>query len=149
MNNTAPEESLPPTADAARDLMWALLGTAHNVEDRLERAFGEVGLSSPKFTVLSHLVAAGEPLALSEIAARLACVRSNVTQLVDRLEAEGLVRRVASPDDRRSILAELTPLGRERQTAGAAKAAMVHDAFAKAMGGIDIASLEKALDALK
>lgn len=38
----------------------------------------------------------------------------NVTQLVDGLEAEGLVRRVPHPTDRRAIVIELTPLGRSR-----------------------------------
>ena len=149
MNNTASQEPQGATPDDARNFVWALLGTAHAVEDKLERALGEAGLSSPKFTVLTQLVTAGEPLTLGEIAARLACVRSNVTQLVDRLETEGLVRRVASPDDRRSILAELTPLGRERQAAGAAMASSVHEEFAKAMSGLNITAIEQALIALK
>jgi len=38
-------------------------------------------------------------------------VRSNITQLMDRLEKDGLVRRRADRDDRRSVLAELTPAG--------------------------------------
>jgi DNA-binding MarR family transcriptional regulator len=51
------------------------------------------------------------------LADRCACVRSNITQLVDRLEAEGLVRREADPRDRRSVRAELTAKGRARQAA--------------------------------
>jgi DNA-binding MarR family transcriptional regulator len=52
------------------------------------------------------------------LADRLACVRSNITQLVDRLEAEKLVVRSDDPHDRRSILAELTSEGRKRHAAG-------------------------------
>src|SRR5215831_15229814 len=74
----------------------AILQTAHALEARLETALGEAGLSGAKFSVLSELVRSGEPLALSELASRLACVRSNMTQLVDRLEADGLVRGVSS-----------------------------------------------------
>ncbi|MGH7471194.1 MAG: MarR family winged helix-turn-helix transcriptional regulator, partial [Longimicrobiales bacterium] len=44
--------------------------------------------------------------------------KSNVTQLVDRLENDGLVRRIADPNDRRSVLAVVTDLGRERYLAG-------------------------------
>ena len=55
---------------------------------------------------------------MSTLAARCACVRSNITQLVDRLEAEGLVARADDPKDRRSIRAELTDEGRRRQAAG-------------------------------
>ena len=38
---------------------------------------------------------------------------TSVTNAVDRLEREGLVRRSAHPTDRRAILATLTPEGRE------------------------------------
>ncbi len=34
------------------------------------------------------------------------------TKLADRMEAEGLIKRVACPDDRRSSLATITPKGR-------------------------------------
>lgn len=66
-----------------------------------------------KFGVLSRLVEAGEPLTLGSLAERCSCVRSNITQLVDRLQVEKLVERVADPTDRRSIRASLTRLGRE------------------------------------
>src|SRR5689334_8920406 len=91
--------------------LMSILETAHALEDRLEKALGEAGLSSAKFSVLSELVRSQKPLALSELASRLSCVRSNMTQLVDRLEAEGLVRRVACPTDRRSINAQITEEG--------------------------------------
>jgi DNA-binding MarR family transcriptional regulator len=41
-----------------------------------------------------------------------------MTQLVDRLEAEGLVARVADPQDRRSIRAAITDEGRRRHAIG-------------------------------
>ena len=86
----------------------------HTVEERLEAALEPFGLSVAKFGVLAKLVAAGEPLPLGTLAERMACVRSNMTQLIDRLEADKLVRRVDDPGDRRSIRAELTKEGRER-----------------------------------
>jgi DNA-binding MarR family transcriptional regulator len=89
----------------------------HTVEERLEAALEPLGLSVAKFGVLAKLVAAGESLPLGTLAERMACVRSNMTQLIDRLEADKLVRRVADPADRRSIHAELTKEGRERYAA--------------------------------
>ena len=68
----------------------------------------------------AHLVEAKEPLALGQLAEKIACVKSNVTQLVDRLENEGLVQRVPDPRDRRSVLAAVTEEGRERFNAGSA-----------------------------
>lgn len=95
-----------------------LLGTLHAVEDRLEAALEPLGLSLAKLGALSHLVTAGEPLPLGTLAERCACVRSNITQLVDRLEAEKLVMRSDDPRDRRSVRAELTEEGRSRHAAG-------------------------------
>ena len=65
-----------------------------------------------------ELVEAGGQLPLGQLATKLACVKSNATQLVDRLTAEKLVRRVPDPEDRRSILAELTTEGRQCYAAG-------------------------------
>lgn len=48
---------------------------------------------------------------MNELAAVLACDNSNVTGLVDRLEARGLVARRASPDDRRVKRVVLTAAG--------------------------------------
>ena len=56
---------------------------------------------------------AGESLPLSQLAERLSCVKSNITQLVDRLEADGFVKRDADPHDRRTRLAVLTGAGRK------------------------------------
>jgi DNA-binding MarR family transcriptional regulator len=96
-----------------------LLCVLRSVESRLEAALEPIGLSLAKFGVLSKLVAAGEPLPLGTLAERSACVRSNITQLVDRLEADRLVVRTADPHDRRSIRAELTDEGRRRQAEAA------------------------------
>lgn len=99
-----------------------LIGAAHEVEARLERALEPLGLSLAKFGVLSHLVEAGEPMPLCDLASRMACVRSNITQLMDRLEADKLVSRLPDPQDRRSIRAYVTPEGRAR--CAAAKGAL-------------------------
>ena len=99
-------------------LAFTVISALHAVEDRFEHALEPLGLSLAKFGALSRLAAAGEPLPLGTLAERCACVRSNITQLIDRLEAEGLVARSDDPRDRRSIRAGLTPEGRRRQAAG-------------------------------
>src|SRR6266850_383961 len=101
-----------------RQLMFSLINIGHAVEQHLEEALTQVGLSLAKFGALTHLVEAGEPLSLSECATKMTCVRSNMTQLVDRLEADGLVRRVEDPEDRRAVRAAVTPLGKTRYAAG-------------------------------
>ena len=100
--------------EGACEIARALVRAAHLVEGQLEAALEQAGMSLAKLSVLRHLVMAGEPLPLSHLAERCSCVRSNMTQLVDRLEADGLVRRVADPNDRRSVRATLTRAGQRR-----------------------------------
>jgi DNA-binding MarR family transcriptional regulator len=97
-----------------------VLKTLGRIETCLEDALEPLGLSLAKLGALAQLVEAGEPLPLRALAERCACVRSNITQLVDRLEADGLVVRVDDPHDRRSIRAQLTDEGRGRHAAGIA-----------------------------
>ena len=52
-------------------------------------------------------------LPLSVVGQRLQVHPTSVTNTVDRLEAQGLVRRVPHPTDRRTTLAEITDAGRE------------------------------------
>src|ERR1700758_5735163 len=110
---------------------FALIHAAHRVEARLDEALAGVGLSGAKIGGLCALVAEDRPLSLSELAEKLTCVRSNVTQLVDRLEADGLVKRTDDPSDRRGVRAEVTKLGRERHAAGLKVVNKVHKELAK------------------
>jgi DNA-binding MarR family transcriptional regulator len=98
-------------------LTFELMRTFHSIGERLEAALEPLGLSVAKFRVLQKLVEAGEPLPLGTLAEHAACVRSNITQLIDRLEAEKLVARADDPRDRRSVRAELTREGRARHAA--------------------------------
>jgi DNA-binding MarR family transcriptional regulator len=131
------------------DLTFSLLGAAHAIEDRIESSLSPLGLSLAKLNVLGILVDTGTPLTLGELAQKLACVRSNVTQLVDRLEADGLVKREADSADRRSIRAVVTDSGRERQVAGSQALARVQDDITYALARFDSAHIEKALNAIK
>jgi DNA-binding MarR family transcriptional regulator len=126
-----------------------LLQIARIIERRLEEGLEEVDLSVPKYSAIKHLALAGEPLAFSDLASRMVCVRSNITQLMGRLEADGLVYRVEDPKDRRSVRAALTPLGKERQAAGAEKVRQVQARMAETLGALDREALERALEKLK
>src|SRR6266481_8926362 len=108
------------TTAATRPLgMFTLLGAASSIHDFIESRLSPVGLSVPRLGALQRLVDAGGSLPLGQLADRLACVKSNVTQLVDRLEADGLVTREPDPSDRRSRLAVITNAGRQAYEKGA------------------------------
>ena len=131
------------------DLTFSLLGAAHAVEARIEESLTPLGLSLAKLNVLGILVSSGQALTLGELAQKLACVRSNVTQLVDRLETDGMVRREADPSDRRSIRAVITDTGRDRQVAGSQAVAKVQDDISHMLARFDSHHIEQALNAIK
>jgi DNA-binding MarR family transcriptional regulator len=126
-----------------------LLEAARAQLDRLEDALRPVGLSAAKYYVLSQLADAPEPVPLRQLAQEQECVPSNMTTLVDRLEADGLVRRIDDAADRRSKRAELTELGREKAAAGAEAVAAVEAAFAESLSATERLALEKVLGALR
>ena len=104
--------------DSGRTGLFAVLHAANALETRVEERLADAGLSLPKLAALHQLSQAGDSLPLGQLADRLACVKSNVTQLVDRLEADGLVVRAADPTDRRSRLAVLTDSGKTAYARG-------------------------------
>jgi DNA-binding MarR family transcriptional regulator len=139
-------DGLAETAEhGAGNLVFSLIAAAHAVEGQLEDRLAEHGLSLAKLNVLSTLATASEALTLGEVAARIHCVRSNVTQLVDRLEADGLVRREPDPVDRRSIRAVLTEAGRRLQREGQAALDEAQATVLARVGGADRALVERIL----
>ncbi len=133
---------------AVDSLVFSFLSAADAVEARLEAALSPTGLSLAKLAVLHFLADAKQALPLSDLAARQHCVRSNITQLVDRLEQDGLVRRRADLDDRRSVLAELTPAGRQAHAKGVRALAGAQRAIVRALEAGEATSLQNALGAL-
>jgi DNA-binding MarR family transcriptional regulator len=77
-----------------------------------ERLFKAHGISEPKYNVLRILRGAGgDGLPSLEIGGRMITRVPDVTRLVDRLEAQALVRRARTSRDRRVVLVSLTPKG--------------------------------------
>ncbi|MEQ1856546.1 MAG: MarR family transcriptional regulator [Longimicrobiales bacterium] len=69
-------------------------------------------LTVPQFGALEALYHLG-PLSLGDLADKLLVTGGNVTYVMDRLEAQGLVTRYRSESDRRVVRARLTAEGRE------------------------------------
>ena len=141
-------ECYPPESAESGTLARSLAHLGRQVAGRLDAALAAEGLSIAKLGVLRALVQAGEPLPLSQIAGELACVKSNITQLIDRLEADGLVTRIADLEDRRSTLAGLTPAGRRVYTAGAKIEAQVEGDLFQRLNGAEQDQLKTILDRL-
>ncbi len=71
-------------------------------------------LSPPQLWFLKRLYDAGAPQPISFFADGVFSNLSNASQMIDRLEADGLVYRIDNPRDRRSKLVELTEEGVQR-----------------------------------
>jgi DNA-binding MarR family transcriptional regulator len=86
------------------------------------------GLTFPRYEALMLLsFTRTGALPLGKIGERLQVHRTSVTNIIDKLEADGLVRRVPHAEDRRATLAEITEAGRE--TAQAATAVLNEECF--------------------
>ena len=65
----------------------------------------------PRFDVLAALWRRRDGVTMTELSRMLLVSNGNATAVVDRLEADGLVRRTPSEADRRTVFVALTPAG--------------------------------------
>lgn len=94
-------------------LMLQLMLTREAVVRSQERLFEAHGLTIQQYNVLR--IVRGGPVKghpIYEIERRMIYRFANVTRLVDRLEVQGLLKRVADPKDRRVSRVVITPKGR-------------------------------------
>jgi DNA-binding MarR family transcriptional regulator len=81
---------------------------------RLNALLRPHGLTFPRYEALMLLsFTRTGALPLGKIGERLQVHRTSVTNIIDKLEADGLVRRVPHAEDRRATLAEITQAGRD------------------------------------
>ncbi len=69
------------------------------------------GLSLFQMGAMFHLYFEDAPAKMSEVAIAAGCAPSNLTGVVDKLEARGLVKRHAATEDRRIKMVSLTEAG--------------------------------------
>ncbi|GGS52851.1 MULTISPECIES: MarR family winged helix-turn-helix transcriptional regulator [Actinokineospora] len=86
------------------------------VQSAVDAALKPHGLTFARYEALVLLTFARRgSLPMRVMGERLQLHPTSVTNIVDRLEADGLVRRLPHPTDRRTTLAEITEAGRERR----------------------------------
>jgi DNA-binding MarR family transcriptional regulator len=76
----------------------------------VETQLAPLGLTSQQAALL--LMAGRSVVSPAQVAAEIGTDTAGMTRLLDRLERKGLVRRTRHPDDRRSVVIEVTEQGR-------------------------------------
>jgi DNA-binding MarR family transcriptional regulator len=107
---------LPPQIDLeVEGIVDRIHGLDWRIRKMLDETLDEQGLTNGDWKVLMSLSwAEGNRRSAGELARRAELTSGTMTARLDHLEGEGLVRRVRDPNDRRSVLVELTAKGRKR-----------------------------------
>lgn len=98
-------------ADAVRSYV-KLMRASRSVAARVEPLVGTRGLTLTQFGVLEVILHKG-PMTHRELGRKVLTSAGNMTDVVDKLEGRGLVRRVRAEADRRQVRVELTDEGRD------------------------------------
>lgn len=108
-----------PQSPPERVRAWRALMHVHSsVTAAMDKTLrSEVGIPVSWYEALVEVAFAGGTMRMNEFADETTLTRSGATRFVDRLEREGLVRRVPCPTDRRVYNLELTGKGRRVQKA--------------------------------
>jgi DNA-binding MarR family transcriptional regulator len=94
----------------SRDVLRHLMGVMHAMKAHAADLGSTFDLTPSQLAALSHL---DEPLSQRELAESLHFDASHITDIVDKLEARGLVVRTIDPRDRRVRRITRTPEGEE------------------------------------
>ena len=114
------------------------------LDTELEQA---VGISQRWYDVLVHLEESPDGIQMNELAERILYSKSGFTRVVDRMEKEGLVRRVRPEHDRRSILVVLTDKGIEtKEEARRYHRDGIERHFSQHLTDADVEALTRALE---
>jgi DNA-binding MarR family transcriptional regulator len=89
-------------------------GINRRINRMLDETLADVGLDTAEYKALTALSQSGPPFRSTpgRLAKRMELSSGAMTNRLDRLEEAGLIRRLPDPDDRRSVVVELTDHGR-------------------------------------
>jgi polyisoprenoid-binding protein YceI/DNA-binding MarR family transcriptional regulator len=102
-----------PFASVAEEAFLNLGRTFEVLQEKVAALLKEYQLTLPQYNILRILRGAPEGLTCSQIAERMLTPDPDVTRLLDRLEARPLIARTRSQEDRRVVMARITPYGLE------------------------------------
>ena len=139
-------QGAPDGAKPELRLWLRMLATGNLITQEIRRRLrAEFGTTLPQFDLMAQLDRERAGLRLGELSRRMMVTNGNVTGLVDRLEADGLIVREAADGDRRVTIARLTRRG-ETMFATMARA---HETWLRDLfGDVDQAAVDALMDQL-
>ena len=102
----------PDGDPAAAEALSTVIRAGQALYDEIDRAMqASIGVPESALNTLAVIDGAERPLTPSEISDRTFRSSATMTSILDVLERRGWVRRVPNPEDRRSVLVEITDDG--------------------------------------
>lgn len=99
--------------DLAMATATSIIHAQQVVTTTIERALRPLDLTFARYEILMLLsFSRSGALPITKVGERLLVHPTGITKLVDKLEAQGLVRREPNPNDRRGVLVRVSPEGR-------------------------------------
>jgi DNA-binding MarR family transcriptional regulator len=106
-------DEFPDGDPIATEIVATLVRTGEAASDEIERAMlASFGVGEPVLNALAVIDGSPEPLTPKMIGERTLKSSGTITGTLDTLELQGWIRRINNPDDRRSVLIEITDAGR-------------------------------------
>ena len=127
-----------------------IITVGHWITDQVSKELKEFGITEPQYNVLRTLKEAnGKPATVQDILEKMVQRSSNVTRIVDKLIAKGLVDRKECPSNRRKVDITLTPSGFKFLKKLDKKVEALHQPLMKNLSGEELSTLKKLIQKLK
>jgi DNA-binding MarR family transcriptional regulator len=120
---------------------------AHLIGLHVEQAARDLAITQAEAHILVSLARRG-PTSIADLHREFGTKRSTLTNVLDRLESRGLVRRELNPKDRRSFTIYLTPRGAGQARRLRHTVDELDERLRGAVSKKDLESVEKVVDAL-
>ena len=139
------EQEYPGSSWLASRAIRQLEVVGGQAEDLVAMVARRYGLSHAALNALAVIEGAGGPIPAGEVSARMHITTGTMTSVLDTLERNDYVRRIADPSDRRRVLVDITS---EAQAVLDEMLPDVQHVIAAAMASIDDDALQALIDAL-
>lgn len=103
-----------PFTSLRQEAYLNLVRTHERLSSQFDRVFKQHGLSAAQYNALRILRGEGTPMQIYQIAERMVSPQPDISRLIDRLAAAGLVERERCREDRRVVWVTLSAEGRSK-----------------------------------